>query len=70
MFDNGKRIYFRDDNFKARFGTITAKLSENSAKVTLQVKGDDGNIYTVEKINPDATHAQQVEALYKENGYY
>ena len=71
MYDNGKKVYFRDENFKACFGTIIEKVDENSALVTLKVRRDfDRKIYTIKKINPSPENVQKVEDSYRKYGHY
>ena len=71
MYESGKKVCFRDENFKSCFGTIEAKISEDSTLVTLKVKRDsDGKIFIVHRINPYSENVQRVEDNYRKNGHY
>jgi hypothetical protein len=69
MFEQGKQVYFRDDQFKAHFGTIVEKVCEDTMFVTLRVKSKyDGKIYTVKKTN--WKNPEEGERQYREYGHY
>lgn len=71
MYDKGKKVYFRDGEFKACFGTILEKVDENSALVTLRVRRDfDGKVFTITKSNPSTENVQRVEDNYRIYGHY
>lgn len=70
MFEVGKSVYFRDENFIACFGTIEKKISEDPLLVTLQVRDKYGNMHIVEKVNPSKDRIKNVEDNYLKYGYY
>ena len=66
MYENGKKVYFKDEKFNTHFGTIEGIVSEDSVIVTLRVKSEyDGNTHIVKKVK-----MKNHEAFYKEHGHY
>ena len=71
MFEAGKRIYFRDENFKSCFGTIIEKIDEDSGLVTLKVQRDyDLKEYILKKLKLDELYCSSLEKYYTVYGHY
>lgn len=69
MFEVKKKISFRDQKNKAKFGTILKVVEENSATVTLEVIEDfTKEIHLVKKIRPEDEN--MAEKFYQEHGHY
>ena len=64
MFEIGKKVYYRDKEYKSTIGTILSGNRISEGLINLKVKSPDGSIQIIQKIYPDNDHISVIEDNY------
>ena len=70
MFEIGKKVYYRDKEYKSTIGTILSGNRISEGLINLKVKSPDGSIQIIQKIYPDNDHISVIEDNYLRYGHY
>ena len=70
MYDVGKKVYYRNREYRATIGRILSTKRISEALIQLNVISPDGNIQVIQKIYPDADHIKEIENNYIRYGHY
>mgnify|MGYP004555220391 CR=1 FL=1 len=70
MYDVGKKVYYRNQEYRATIGRILSTERISEALIQLKVLSPDGNVQVIQKIYPDADHMLEVEDNYIRHGHY
>lgn len=70
MYDVGRKVYYRNQEYRATIGKILSTERISESMVELKVLSPDGTLQVIQKLYPDAAHISTMEENYIRHGHY